>query len=416
MARRLAQTRPMRQAGVLYRRLRQSPPLMIAIAIHAAIVVLLMSIKIESEPPEVLLSVDVSKVLAQKVERPPQDIIKPPETAENVTVDNTVVNFAAPTDTLVDSSIGEANLIAGEGPGIVAPLRPGGTGGTGINFGERVRNYRRAGLDVVFVVDTTWTLKDAIEEFKKQINNIIIVLDKLVGARCRIGVVCYRDKAGTVKVKTSQPVGEFYHTKTLELTKDRTKLREFVQSMGVGPGPKTEQEAKDFESGKGIPANEDVCEGLRLAVEMPWSESARRVIVLMGDAPPHNEDMTKVGTLIGKFRGGGNAALHVIYSKPPLDTSGLYGEAKKKAAEEQEKQAERVYAIFRDFARKGGGEAESLANAKQVVTELLVFAFGREFRKNVDEVYRGLGVFAEEKKTAEGAEKTEKKEGADGPK
>ncbi|NOZ23811.1 MAG: VWA domain-containing protein [Planctomycetes bacterium] len=414
MARRFARTRPLRQAGFLYRRLSQSPPLFIAIVIHGAIIALLMSIKLESDLPEVILTVDVSKVLAQKVERPPKDLIKPPEMAQNVTVDNTVVNFSAPTDALSDTNvIGDSNLIAGEGPGLVAPLKPGGPRGSGINFGERVRSYRRAGLDVVFVVDTTWTLKDAIDAFKKQINNIIIVLDKLVGARCRIGVVCYRDKAGAIKIKTTQPVKEFYHTKTLKLTKDRGKLREFVQSMGVGPGPKTEQEAKDFAAGKGIPANEDVYEGLRLAAEMPWSDTARRVIILMGDAPPHNEDMAKVNSLIGRFRAGGNAALHVIYSKPPFNTSGLYGAAKRKAKEEQEKQAERVYAIFRDFARRGGGEAESLANAKQVVTELLVFAFGRPYRKNVDEVYHELGVFADQKKAPDDKDK---KEGAGGVK
>lgn len=409
MARHLADARPLRQAGFLYRRIRQSPPLLIALAIHGAVILILMSITIQSDMAEVVLTVDVSKVLAQKVERPPEEIIKPPETPENIVVQNPTIDFSTQTENPFDNqNIVAPNVIQGQGRGIVAPFRPGG-GGKGMSFGKQVMKYRRGGLDVVFVVDTTETLRKFIDQFKQQINNMIKILDTLVGARCRIGIVCYRDKAGTMKINTVSPVAEFYHTKSVPLTNDRDQIRAFVQAMGVGPGPKTEAEAKDYESGKGIPANEDVYEGLRLAVEMPWSQTAKRVVILMGDALPHVEDMNKLGGTIAKLRSGGNAALHCIYSEPPIETGGLYGAAKERAIEDQKKEIERVYNTFRELAKRGGGEAVSIEQAKQVVQQLLVFALGPTFRKNVDEIYTELGIGKEEQDKA-AAEKGDKKE------
>ena len=409
MARPLAQTRPLRQAGFLYRRLRQSPPLLVSLAIHGAIILVLMSITIHQEPAELILSVDVSKVLAQKVEKPPDDVIEPPETPENVMVENPSIDLDTPNEQLFDQNIlDNPNIIAGAGRGIVAPFRPGRGGGRGkIVFGKQVMKYRRQGLDVVFVVDTTWTLRKYISQVKLQINTIISILDRLVGARCRIGIICYRDKAGAMKITTAVPVEEFYHTKSIPLTSDREKIREFVKTMGVGPGPKTEQEAKAYEAGKPIPANEDVYEGLRLAVEMPWSKTAKRVVILMADAMPHGEDMQKVNGAIAKLRSGGGAALHCIYSEPPIITGNKYGAAKEQAIADQKKLIQQVYGNFKKFAQRGGGEAVSIDNAKQVVQELLVFALGPSFRKNIDEVYQELGI-----QQLEQAKEGEKKEGA----
>ena len=111
MARSLARSRPLRQAGLLYRRISQAPPFLLALAIHAGIILILMSITTATEQPEVILTVDVSKVLAEKVERPPEELIQAPETPQDVSVDNPQIDFSAPVDDVFDSkAIGDTNI------------------------------------------------------------------------------------------------------------------------------------------------------------------------------------------------------------------------------------------------------------------------------------------------------------------
>ena len=56
--------------------------------------------------------------------------------------------------------------------------------------------------------------------------------------------------------------------------------------------------------------------------------------------------------------------------------------------------------MFKKTAQRGGGEAVSIDKAREVEKQLLIFAFGPRFKKNMDEVYAELGL-GEDKKTAD---------------
>lgn len=119
-------------------------------------------------------------------------------------------------------------------------------------------------LDLVFVVDNTGSMGPYIEQVKMKILEIIKTIKKEeLCHKLRIGLVSYRDHP---------PEDNSFVTQKFELTSDTPMIEDNVvkmQANGGGDGP------------------EAVCDALNAANRMEFLLDAAKVVVLVGDAPPH---------------------------------------------------------------------------------------------------------------------------------
>lgn len=122
-------------------------------------------------------------------------------------------------------------------------------------------------VDVAFVLDTTGSMGGLLEGAKRKIWSIATsVVDTNPDADIRIGLVAYRD------------IGDEYVTRTFDLTTDiqdiYANLLE-LKARGGGDWPESVNEALDVAVNK-----------------LQWTkgDDARRIVFLVGDAPPHMDD------------------------------------------------------------------------------------------------------------------------------
>jgi hypothetical protein len=130
----------------------------------------------------------------------------------------------------------------------------------------RVGQIRIHDLDLVFVMDTTGSMRPALEDVQASLLSIVRILARL-SPSLRVGFVSYRDH------------GEAYVTREMPLLAvDRANtaaLLEFVQGLRAAGGS-DEPEA--------------VAEALEVALAMRWRPDAAGRIVVIGDAPAHRPE------------------------------------------------------------------------------------------------------------------------------
>jgi hypothetical protein len=119
-------------------------------------------------------------------------------------------------------------------------------------------------LDLVFLVDETGSMGPYIEAVKRRLLEIIDALRAAPLCRSlRLGLVSYRDHP---------PQDSTFASRVVPLTADIKAIRRGVERMeaaGGGDGP------------------ESVTDGLYDLVRLDWRPRAARVVVWVGDAPPH---------------------------------------------------------------------------------------------------------------------------------
>lgn len=125
-------------------------------------------------------------------------------------------------------------------------------------------------LDVIFVIDTTGSMSDDIDAVQ---NDAINIIDAIAASSTnwQIGVVTYRDHP-------SEPYGDSGdYTSRIELpfSSNRSDIVNAINGIQVAGGG-------DFE--------ESVYSGLMEAIAYPWRDGAKKAIILMGDAPPHDPE------------------------------------------------------------------------------------------------------------------------------
>lgn len=118
-------------------------------------------------------------------------------------------------------------------------------------------------LDLAFIVDTTGSMGGLISAAKQQMVNMIYELLKAAEVDLRLGVVEYRD----------HPPQDKMPFRTHAFTGDLKQAQKVINTLnpeGGGDGP------------------ESVLDGVSAACsQMAWRKHARRIAVLVGDAPPH---------------------------------------------------------------------------------------------------------------------------------
>ncbi|MFX1483352.1 MAG: VWA domain-containing protein [Promethearchaeota archaeon] len=128
-------------------------------------------------------------------------------------------------------------------------------------------------LDVAFVVDTTGSMKDDIKAVK---NSLFEIVDHITGKtenlEIRFGIVSYRDHP---------PQDRSYVTRVFDFTEKIKQVHKLIASLKPSEGGDTP---------------EAVADGLFDArTKLSWIRDAYKVMLLVGDAPPHGRAYNSIG-------------------------------------------------------------------------------------------------------------------------
>jgi hypothetical protein len=142
-------------------------------------------------------------------------------------------------------------------------------GGPGTSIGD----LRKRGLDIVLVIDGTGSMNLIVNDVKAKVPQLMSSIHRLVPI-ARIGIIVFGDKGEEMRF---QP-----------LTLSSEKLIVFLNT--IGPMGKAN-------------VDEDTFGGCKKAMEgMDWKPYAKKVVVLIGDSPPHKEDFNPLRAMIRKFK------------------------------------------------------------------------------------------------------------------
>jgi len=224
------------------------------------------------------------------------------------------------------------------------------------SFTRHIQVLREGGLDIVFVFDSTSSMAEVMRQVKYKIENLIGVFKQLVPTS-RVGLVTYRDS------------DEAFVTRSHPLSFGTMSLNNFLRQINAEGGG-------DYQ--------EAIDEGLRIAIqEMNWRPKAKKIIVLIGDAPPHTEKVVACTRLVVHFRQQMNGMVSA------LDTSiETFKPSAQFAAEYNA--TDRVLPDFRLISDLGGGEAARLTDVERVIRQLVVMVFGSRWEVCLDEFMKNL--------------------------
>jgi Mg-chelatase subunit ChlD len=207
----------------------------------------------------------------------------------------------------------------------------------------------REGLDIVVCLDETASMSPVIDAAKAGVVRMLRRM-RTLAPRFRVGLVTYNDEA---------------YVRFALTTEDAAVEQAFRKVVASGGGDEEE----------GV----DRAVALALRQErMAWGRKTLRVIVVVGDAPPHEEDVERL--LAGIRR----AREDVLYEFPVrIDTISTIHTGH---------DDERV-PHFRAIAAAGGGTARRLERADDLADELLAAPFGPAWRPAVRDLLRDLDLF-----------------------
>ena len=274
----------------------------------------------------------------------------------------------------IDTSqaVGLANdYVRAAGGGGIGIGRGGGMGsgyghGIGSGFGGFIGELRRKGLDVVLVIDGTGSMNLIIDDVKAKMAQLIQSIHRLVPI-ARVGVVVFGGKGEKLDV---QP-----------LTLSPQKLEDFLSHITAKGGGEWE---------------EDTYGACEYAIQkMDWKPYAKKVIVLVGDSPPHKEDFQPLIQLIHQFK----------------DNNGTFNTVDVAAEEHERFEREfwlkvhreeppkisplpefyqQTRAAYKVLANAGGGSMKSLTKDTHINQQVLILAFGEQWQNAVAAFGRGL--------------------------
>lgn len=122
-----------------------------------------------------------------------------------------------------------------------------------------------AGLDVCFVVDTTGSMGDDIDNTKENMADILASLSEK-SADYRVALIDYRDFSERTGRSFDYPA-----RLRLDFSSDEAEIVQAINDLDLGNGGDNE---------------ETVFSGIIAAVGLDWRPTARKVVIVMGDAAP----------------------------------------------------------------------------------------------------------------------------------
>jgi hypothetical protein len=294
-----------------------------------------------------------------------------------------VVHFARPTKP-VGAGVDLGSRFAATGAGSGGFGIGGGGGGMGVSlgtsFGRYVGSLRKVGLDVAIVVDSTGSMQNVIDAMKNRMDDLAITMQRLVPT-ARIGAVAYRDRDDG-KVATAPRKSEDFLVKWSDLTFNVKKVQAFLNGIVAEGGGDWEEAVKD---------------GLECAMrQLKWRTDAKKVIILVGSSPPHQQDVPAIRKLLDDWRARGGVVstidvsllLHEEHERKLYRW--LHGEDPKEISPLPDFYKE-MTASFQEMAREGGGEMIAVGTQNNaIVRHLLVLTFGPKWERDVARIARGF--------------------------
>ncbi len=223
----------------------------------------------------------------------------------------------------------------------VGEFSAGGSGSmAGGSWDGLIQNLRRNGLDIVLAFDSTGSMGGEIREVKAQISRIGGSLVRLV-PKARISICTYRDD------------GDAYVVKGIPLTNNIQDIEEYLRLIDAGGGGDHP---------------EAVHEGLAWSVNSNrFRPRARKIILLFGDAPPHEQLLSQCLRTASDFQQQNKGVVSTVTCR----------------------QSRRI-PEFIDIAQMGGGEAFLTVDERQIMTKLMILVFGSRYKDKVVEAFRLL--------------------------
>lgn len=286
---------------------------------------------------------------------PKTDLIDRPE--EQLATVEVEKKQSATSEATIEIDVPSAGTTAASAPGDLSPaslsasggeignfdlgtVQIGGTSGGGGSWEGMLGTLRRTGLDIVVCFDSTGSMGGEIDQVKRQIERIGQTLVTLI-PKTRISICTYRDR------------GDDYVVKGLPLTTSIQEVSSYLARIQAS-------------AGGDLP--EAVDEGLYWSTSQnQFRPTARKVILLFGDAPPHHENLQRCLQIATDFRKGEKGIVSTVTCRngSPLPE-------------------------FYQIAMAGGGEAFLTTNQREIMTQLMVLVFGSQHRQKVLEAFKLL--------------------------
>jgi hypothetical protein len=266
-------------------------------------------------------------------------------------------------------------------------------------FVERAFDLRDAGLDVAIVIDSTGSMQPVIDTACAAIGDVVTLLSNLA-PKLRLGLVEYKDMEELGKgAQLLAP-----------LTKDAKDVHDRLERLvASGGGDIPERVEKGVE--------------VALSEDMHWNKDANRLILVIGDAPPHPEDEKALLEMVKRAH---DAPFEKV-TKAPAPRTG-----RPRSAQEEEVRLrpfitstictnDQAKKSFDEIAKAGGGssvlleidpdaalakpgkkndEAAAATNpgARKVVEHIMLLSFGQEYRAQVEAFVRIFFEYLDAKK------------------
>jgi SdrD B-like domain/von Willebrand factor type A domain/GDSL-like Lipase/Acylhydrolase/PKD domain len=166
------------------------------------------------------------------------------------------------------------------------------------DFGPAPGLPTASSLDLVFVIDTTGSMRPTIQAVKELTQTLVDLLEAKTRS-FRVALVTYRDQPAHTGIPT-----DYASRVDQPFTTDTAAIRDALSAMVA--------------EGGGDPP-ESVYSGLETALSLPWRPGVKKVIVQIGDAPPHDPEPVSNLTLA-------DIVSHALAVDPvgayPVDVSG----------------------------------------------------------------------------------------------
>ena len=196
-------------------------------------------------------------------------------------------------------------------------------------------------LDIVIAIDVTNSMFQPIEGLKKEIRQLVTILEKLTPS-LGIGIVAYGDRI-YVRPTHSFPLRQVKASDT-----SMSALQAFMDQLEPGMKDLKANDNRDLEEALGL--------AMRQAIASEWrSESTRRMVVLLADSPAYPEEQTRILRVAKQFSAEqqGNSISTVFIPTDERPGVQLNQDAKKRLIDNS--QAARRY--LGDLALAGQGRA-----------------------------------------------------------
>ncbi len=218
------------------------------------------------------------------------------------------------------------------------------------SFADYIQHLQKTGIDVVFAIDATGSMVWVHRTVRQRMTQLAAYVRGLVPL-ARFGIIAYRDYNDIDFVtRISQP--------SFDIEKARLFMGG-IDALGGGDHPEAVTQAlRDSETVIG------------------WRSGAQRVVIIIGDAPPHAREMNEAAELAERFKSRGGR-LSLLDSRVEANRA-LLGRGKPTGSGvDLVKQG--VMPVFRRLARLGGGTAATLAAERQLMKTLALLIFDDRF-------------------------------------